>query len=470
MAPQMVLPGFYFDPEKNRYFPIKGPIPGTKRSASASLDSVSDQKDHDHTSITGRRTRLRASELLQLRELNGRNVTSGNLRYDFIQDYQKFKASNPLVWIYHRTANAAGTGVEQLHGVVQTPTGLERSSLLVAGSMSGCARIYVVGEAGRHLDNGDEYMPKTVWPQNNHEGINTNIARIWSSTGLSTLLASNISSVRPLCKWPPDSLDDVAPSKHLLLQRRIRTISTTNFTIWTADCSSNGRNAAIGTNVGAALVDIETGKMSSHRLKSDVFSLQFDQSGNIIFCGLRKGAILPVDVRVRHFRSLRSYAGYRSMSNKVQEDSNSSSMPSAVCSLAALKSDEKYLLGSSMDGCIQLFDCRLLQRPVQSYMGHVNSHSHLQLGVDPSESFFMSGGEDHFLRIWSIKTCELLFAKNFSNAALNSICWSQTGNISKEMQRSSEETVWYHESGWELDQSWRAWLGSDKGLFYMHGT
>lgn len=44
------------------------------------------------------------------------------------------------VWIYHRTANAAGTGVEQLHGVVQTPTGLERSSLLVAGSMSGCAR------------------------------------------------------------------------------------------------------------------------------------------------------------------------------------------------------------------------------------------------------------------------------------------------------------------------------------------
>lgn len=55
------------------------------------------QKDHDQTGVTGRRTKLKASELLQLRELNGRNVTSGNLRYDFIQDYQKFKASNPLV-------------------------------------------------------------------------------------------------------------------------------------------------------------------------------------------------------------------------------------------------------------------------------------------------------------------------------------------------------------------------------------
>ena len=35
-------------------------------------------------------------------------------------------------------------------------------------------------------------------------------------------------------------------SSSFRLQRRIRTISTTNFTIWTADCSSNGRNAAIG--------------------------------------------------------------------------------------------------------------------------------------------------------------------------------------------------------------------------------
>ena len=28
------LPGFYYDKEKNRYFPIKGPIPGSSRSSS----------------------------------------------------------------------------------------------------------------------------------------------------------------------------------------------------------------------------------------------------------------------------------------------------------------------------------------------------------------------------------------------------------------------------------------------------
>lgn len=29
------LPGFYYDAEKNRYFPIKGPIPGSSRASSS---------------------------------------------------------------------------------------------------------------------------------------------------------------------------------------------------------------------------------------------------------------------------------------------------------------------------------------------------------------------------------------------------------------------------------------------------
>lgn len=30
------LPGFYYDAQKNRYFPIKGPIPGSSRASSSS--------------------------------------------------------------------------------------------------------------------------------------------------------------------------------------------------------------------------------------------------------------------------------------------------------------------------------------------------------------------------------------------------------------------------------------------------
>lgn len=42
---------------------------------------------------------------------------------------------------------------------------------------------------------------------------------------------------------------------------------------------------------------------------------------------------------------------------------------------------------------MRLYDRRLLQRgAVQSYEGHVNSHTRIQLGVDPAERFVMSGG------------------------------------------------------------------------------
>lgn len=41
---------------------------------------------------------------------------------------------------------------------------------------------------------------------------------------------------------------------------------------------------------------------------------------------------------------------------------------------------------------IKLFDLRLIQKgPIQSYAGHINSHTHLPLVVDPSETLLMSG-------------------------------------------------------------------------------
>ena len=46
---------------------------------------------------------------------------------------------------------------------------------------------------------------------------------------------------------------------------------------------------------------------------------------------------------------------------------------------------------------MKLYDHRLIQRgAVQSYEGHVNSHTRIQLGVDPSERFVFSGGY-HFI-------------------------------------------------------------------------
>lgn len=272
------------------------------------------------------------------------------------------------------------------------------------------------------------------------------------------------------------------------LDSRISKIASFDRTIWTADCNSNGKQAVIGTNLGAALIDLETRGLSwVYHSKSDIFSQQFVQSGNVVLCGLRNGAIITVDIRERqrgyfdlsagtsaHRTFLVHPARNEKRSTKFQHRKKFNSsvfMPSAVCSLVALQSYDQYFLGSSMDGSIELFDCRLLQRgAVQSYEGHVNSHNHLQLGVDPSETLLMSGGEDNYLRIWSIKSGELIFEETFSSYVLATICWPRSGSVSRGVQGSLRQPEWYSEGSCDLTHSWGAWLGSYDALFYVHGT
>ncbi|TXG67121.1 hypothetical protein EZV62_008396 [Acer yangbiense] len=99
-------------------------------------------------------------------------------------------------------------------------------------------------------------------------------------------------------------------------------------------------------------------------------------------------------------------------------------MPSAISSLGSLHVSDQYFLASTMDGSVKLYDHRIINRGhVQSYEGHVNSRTRIQLGVDQSERFVMSGGEDNNLRIWSIKSGELLFDDKFSNSIPHNVRW-----------------------------------------------
>lgn len=86
---------------------------------------------------------------------------------------------------------------------------------------------------------------------------------------------------------------------------------------------------------------------------------------------------------------------------------------------------------------------------MQTYNGHVNTHTRIQLGVDPTEQILMSGeyleqstlcdrvksipkifllgGEDYKLRLWSIKSGEMLFENQVMNSIPSVVCWP--GNI-----------------------------------------
>ncbi|XP_077244367.1 uncharacterized protein LOC143884603 isoform X1 [Tasmannia lanceolata] len=514
------LPGFYFDPEKNRYFPVKGRIPGSNPNTTASHIQGSSSSKPNRTNDkrnTQRRKRIKAADLFQLRELYGKLITFSKRKSSFQHEYQNIQASQPTVWKYQSANCIADGALEQFYVDIQTPQGQKGADVLLMGCLNGSISLYEVGKFGQHFGHGVKCMPNRVWPLiAEYDGeCNKAPGYIQSSTpGASILFPSSISCIKGIGKKLPDRIGDGSSLQHALvatlgsgtaggsvyalnlsdpLDLRMIEIASLHCTIWTGDCNSNGTQAVIGTNLGAALINLESGVLSwVCRSKSDVLSQQFDQSGNFVLCGLRNGVIVAIDVRQKP-NSLALSTGLPRhriaySSNKIREPpsgkcrsltrqffevrgnlipSSAICMSSAVCSLATLQSDDQYFLASSMDGFIDLYDRRLLQRgPLQSYEGHVNCHTRLQLGIDPSESLVMSGGEDRCVRIWDIKTGKLLCETDPLDSIVSTVCWPRTGKL----QEPVEERREYVDSLYEQNHSWGAWLGSRRGLFYIHGS
>ncbi|KAG6696256.1 hypothetical protein I3842_09G139100 [Carya illinoinensis] len=444
------LPVFYFNAEKNQYFPIKDPIPGTSRPSSSSPTAQKSAQKFTWEMDLCWETGVRASKLLQFRELYGN------------------------VWKYSETDKIADGVLEKIHVDVQTPEGLTETDALLMGGANGSLSFVEVGKVRPHFDYEVKCMPDRAWPfiKENQAEYGTipgpmhrsargslRMDQIVSNLGSETSRGS-LSIVKLI---EPLDLDWSFPATH----QRMCDVASFNCTIWTADCNSNWSRAVIGKciNLGAALVDLETADAPwVCRSKSDVFALQFIHSGNALLCGLGDGAIVTVDVREKREGSsaaLISHIPYSSsdrtlgssvysyliilrikisVTNIVFEceklfgniyPSYTVKMASSISCLVSLQFDDHYFLASSMDGLVKLYDHHLIQRgTVQSYEGHVNSHTRIQLAVDPSEKFVMLGGEDCKLRLWN-------------------------------------ETQWYKEYIHQQVYGLKVWLGSHKGLFYM---
>ncbi|KAG6788087.1 hypothetical protein POTOM_004140 [Populus tomentosa] len=136
--------------------------------------------------------------------------------------------------------------------------------------------------------------------------------------------------------------------------------------------------------------------------------------------------------------------------------------------------DGLAMVGDGGNGClamIKLYDQRMTKRgAVQSYEGHVNSHTRLQLGVDQSERFVMAGGEDCSLRLWSIKSGKLLFEEKISDSVLSTVCWKRSESKPPALYRfvkTLNEGKSYEECLSRQNHSWGTWFGSQEGLFYI---
>ncbi|XP_021728064.1 DDB1- and CUL4-associated factor 4-like [Chenopodium quinoa] len=479
------LPGFYYDPDKNRYFPIKGPIPGSSRKPKSVLP------DQNSVSLPTQvpsklKKDFKISKLLQCRELYGSTVDLSDRKGSFQEECKKKLVSKPKIWKYQDVEKDADCSLALTHITVETPEGQCAADALITGGMNGSLSLFDVGDVGRH---GHKTAAEFVWPEQDDSGSYQTLKDIWKFNGSTLIMPSSISSIS-LPRKEYDGADNYSSARqHALITtlgsdlsggalyilnladpvdlisnfavvgRLCRHVSL-NCTIWGAETSHTGHKAVVGTSLGATLVDLESGVSSTLcRSKSDVLSVKFIQSGNVALCGLRKGAIITVDVRqqqrhlARHSLLHPSDDSNRPGQKRTKpfvlkgniQPSSTVYMPSSICCLASLQMYDQYFLASSMNGSIYLYDHRLTKRgPVQSYEGHVNSHSHIKLATDASERYLMSGGEDCKVRIWNIKSGEMLFKEKLSSCVPMAACWQGSAGNNAD-----------------------AWLGSAEGLLRM---
>ncbi|KAI7755301.1 hypothetical protein M8C21_007101, partial [Ambrosia artemisiifolia] len=456
------LPGFYYDAEKNRYFPLKSPIPGSssRNTSSASTSAQPLKPIKKQGKDDGQKAKV--VKMVHVRELCGNSVICNKKKVGFREQYENMRVSRPTIWKYEGTGRAVDAALEHVYVNIQADDGVVESELLLTGGLNRTFSSYEAGCIGEHADYGMHHVPDVVQPMNIENQTSLKPPRLWHANGASMLLPSNLSCIKiPRNHYDPQPADVDSSVSHAiepleyvagnaLFGQRFDLISSiSKSTIWTADCNSNGNRTVIGTDSGVALVHMESRRKSwIFRSKSDVLSLQFDCSGNIVLCGLRNGAILTVDTRQKpqdlrdkhlpkhqiQFPSIKTSQS-SSGRNKKRENkwfevrgnvhhTRSVFMPSSVSCLVALNLYDQYFLASSMDGTIRLYDHRLTQRgAVQMYEGNFNSHTRIQMGVDPSERFIMSGGEDFYLRVWRLKSGEMLYEDKFMNSVPSVVCW-----------------------------------------------
>ncbi|CAL9016325.1 unnamed protein product, partial [Prunus brigantina] len=197
------LPGFYYDAEKNRYFPTKGPIRGSRRVTTAA--SSSSAQTPAQASNSCRRTRVKLLSCF---------MTECN----FYEEFQKAQVSHPVVWKYQGTNQLGDGSLERIRMDVQTGEGLTDTDFVLAGGADGSLSIFEVGKVGQGLEYGMKCKADRVWPLLNESQLECSEVpgHIWRPAQATPRMPSNISRIKLFGKQSPGTEDEISRTQHML--------------------------------------------------------------------------------------------------------------------------------------------------------------------------------------------------------------------------------------------------------------
>ncbi|XP_008137093.1 DDB1- and CUL4-associated factor 4 isoform X1 [Eptesicus fuscus] len=385
------LPGYYFDPEKNRYFRL---LPGHNNCNPLTKEGIQ-QKAMEHKRLqlleeedrqTKKITRMgfNATSLLQKSKLGFLNATSycrlaHELRVSCMERKKvQIHSSDPSALASDRfNLIMADTNSDRLFTVNDVKVGGSKYGIIsLRGLKTPTLRVHM----HENLYFTNRKVNSVCWASLNHldSHILLCLMGIAETPGCATLLpASLFVNSHPAGDRPG-----------MLCSFRIPGA-------WSCAWSSNIQaNNCFSTGLSrwVLVTNVVTGHRLSFGTSSDVLAQQFAVMTPLLFNGCRSGEIFAIDIRCRN-------QGNNWKAISLFHDTS-------VTSLKILQ-EEQCLVASDMAGKIKLWDLRTT-KCVRQYEGHVNEYALLPLHVHEEEGILVAVGQDCYTRIWSLHDTHLL--------------------------------------------------------------
>ncbi|XP_070180239.1 DDB1- and CUL4-associated factor 4-like [Littorina saxatilis] len=405
------IPGFYYDPEKKRYFKIQDSASNVDgdfiTKETIAKNKAESQRQKDLAALSEKTSaRLTASSTVTERTL--RKPVRDSVPSLLLNGYQrgevnKFKLRK--TWILGSASELRQTGKRQafvipdfhfnLEHMIQMEMSKDHDKLLCLWSLaeSMVERMQLVsikesertrpGELALEFDSSDTTVLQS-WNKI------TNVC--WSELSqfpdkkyvlyTTRCHSSHNQSLAFIRNLDPATQDEV----------RFFDFNLGTQMTWTCAWNYHKQQFGVGTEKGCLLVDVNTRRLWQFKTnKSDALAQIFtkEDGGNTMYTGTRRGSILRHDLR-------------SSSALPIHLMSHSTS----VCCLR-LSPEEQYLYASDFSGNIKKWDLRT-KKVVLTYDGLFNKQSRLPFHIDETQSLLYGAGQDCYTKIWCLKTGKML--------------------------------------------------------------
>uniref|UniRef100_A0AAQ5YRF1 WD repeat domain 21 n=1 Tax=Amphiprion ocellaris TaxID=80972 RepID=A0AAQ5YRF1_AMPOC len=383
------LPGFYFDPEKNRYFRL---LPGHNNCNPLTREKLQEKEkekqrnkmlaEDDKLRKKAPRSGLNTSLLLQKRHLG---LLPENSYCRLVHEVKVSGMRRHKLEIESADSSTPNTDNFRL---IVGDSACERVFTVNDVSHGGC-KYGIMNFSSSSRGSLSVEMCDNLYFTNRKVGVTHDF---FALTELTTRLCLVGVADTPGCVslLPASLFSNSNPDQPGML------CSFKISTAWScAWCLNPQFDKTFSTGLSRRVIvkDAETGRTQTYSVGSDVLAQQFALRVPVLFNGCRSGEIFSIDLRQR---------GRRDQSWKA----NRFHQESAITSVRVLE-DENYLLAADMLGQIKLWDVRV-SKPVQEYRGHHNEHAYLPIHVNEREGLLLAVGQDCYTRLWSLKDGHLL--------------------------------------------------------------